>query len=179
MNGDHIVRVGEQSVIDIDLLLELSKQNVVTSSNLIETTNRHTQKISELEVGYNDLINRISHYEQNAKLESEQRRHMCKEVHSRVYALIGTRMRRGKVTLETKKTNSVYTSLFHERIWGALHERFKVAEYQDIRAIDYDDAITFIKNWVPEEGIDALKDEAEDNWSANHPGLSIDEFLGR
>ena len=71
----------------------------------------------------------------------------------------------------------MYGSLFHSRLYSNLNRRFGTSVYAEIRAIDFDEAKSFVDTWSPIDGVEELKREAEENWCCNHPELPLSEFL--
>lgn len=163
--------------VDIDKLIEISRNNAISTGALIETTNMNTRAIKEQGQAIEDLTNRMNLREQNEMLSPSQKKSLKRDVSATVYGTLGLKKSKGKLTSDSKRKRNVYGSLFFARLYSDLNSRFDVSHYEEIRAIDYNDAKDFIRSWVPMGGVEALKREAEDNWSVNHPDVPLNEYL--
>ena len=166
-------------VTDVDKILRISQDNTANITSLIQLMTQIVANTANTDRRVGELENRMHEREQSERLTSAHKKDITDRVHRRVYTLIGTRKKGGKIDPETKKRNKVYSNLFHSRLWGSLKGKFNVNVYDEIRDIDYEDAVDYINRWEPEDGIDALKAEAEENWEDNHPGMSVSTYLGR
>lgn len=162
---------------DIDKLIEISRNNAISTGALIEKTNMNTRAIEEQCQAIADLTDRMNLREQNEMLSPSQKKALKRDVGATVYGTLGLRKSKGKLTSDSKRKRNIYGSLFFARLYSELNNRFDVSHYEEIRAIDYNDAKDFVRSWVPMGGVEALKREAEDNWTANHPDMSLEEYL--
>lgn len=162
---------------DIDKLIEISRNNAISTGALIETTNMNTRAIEEQGQAIADLTDRMNLREQNEMLSPSQKKSLKRDVGSTVYGTLGLKKSKGKLTSDSKRKRNVYGSLFFARLYSELNNRFDVSHYEEIRVIDYNDAKDFVRSWVPMGGVEALKREAEDNWTVNHPDMSLEEYL--
>lgn len=163
--------------VDIDKLIEISRNNAISTGALIETTNKNALAIETHEQAIADLTNRMDLHEQNEMISPAQKKALRREVGATVYGLLGLRKSKGKLDADSKRMRKVYGSLFFARLYSDLNDRFGVSSYEEIRAIDFNDARDSIREWKPMGGVDALKREAEDNWSVNHPDTPLNEYL--
>ena len=162
---------------DIDKLIEISRNNAISTGALIETTNMNTRAIEEQGQAIADLTDRMNLREQNEMLSPSQKKALKRDVGATVYGTLGLKKSKGKLTSDSKRKRNVYGSLFFARLYSELNNRFDVSHYEEIRAIDYNNAKDFVRSWVPMGGVEALKREAEDNWTVNHPDMSLEEYL--
>lgn len=181
-NEDDIMKMGDDDISaygggelsradELKILLEMSRNNLATVSCINSNVTRNTQRIGELERANDER-------KQTERISSDQARVIRKLVNERVYKLMGASKRRGRVAAESKRVANVYSPKFHSALWNSLYEEFKVSEYRDLKAVDYDDAVSFVKTWEPDD-IDELKSDAELSWSAKNPGMSVNEYLGK
>ena len=67
------------------------------------------------------------------------------------------RIRSNKLTKDRyKESDGEFKTLvgrYRRMIWSKLKEQFEVARYSNIRRIDFDDAISFVENFRPEDYI--------------------------
>lgn len=67
------------------------------------------------------------------------------------------RIRSGKLTKDRYKESELefktLVGKYRRMIWSKLKGQFEVAKYSHIRRIDFDDAITFVENFRPEDYI--------------------------
>lgn len=162
---------------DIDKLIEISRNNAISTGALIEKTNMNTRAIEEQGQAIADLTDRMNLREQNEMLSPSQKKALKRDVGATVYGTLGLKKSKGKLTSDSKRKRNVYGSLFFARLYSELNNRFDVSHYEEIRAIDYNDAKDFVRTWVPMGGVDALKREAEENWGVNHPDISLEQYL--
>jgi hypothetical protein len=162
---------------DIDKLIEISRNNAISTGALIETTNMNTRAIEEQGQAIADLTDRMNLREQNEMLSPSQKKALKRDVGATVYGTLGLKKSKGKLTSDSKRKRNVYGTLFFARLYSELNNRFDVSHYEEIRAIDYNDAKDFVRTWVPMGGVDALKREAEENWGVNHPDISLEQYL--
>lgn len=162
---------------DIDKLIEISRNNAMSTGALIERTNMNTRAIEEQGQAIEDLTNRMDLREQNEMLSPSQKRSLKRDVGATVYGILGLKKSKGKLTQDSKGNRNVYGSLFFARLYSELNDRFGVSHYEEIRAIDYNDAKDFVRTWVPMGGVESLKREAEENWGVNHPDVPLNEYL--
>lgn len=173
----HVMGSGNEAD-ELMVLLEMSRNNVISSTNLANAVRQTSQRLDRDEQEIGDLKNRLALHEQSETISSKQARNLGREVNRRVYKLIGASKRNGRVAEESKRVSKVYSPLFHSMLWNALKDKFEVDHHSDIRATQYEEAVNYVRSWEPVDGIDATKREAEGNWEANHPGHSVREFLG-
>jgi len=170
--------IAKPQQVDIDKLLEISMNNALSTGALIETTNKNTLAIEAQGQAIADLTNRMDLREQNELVSPSQKKVLKRDVGTKVYGLLSLKKSKGKLTTDSKKVRNVYGPLFFARLYSDLCDRFDVSHYEEIRAIDYNDAKEFVRAWLPMGGVDALKREAEDNWKVNHPGMTLSGYLG-
>ena len=163
---------------DIDKYLELSKSNTESIANL-------TQSIVGLANGQARMMQDIASISQrmddsdNSRLVTpSQKRILNRCVGHRIYRLLDLKVVCGRLTPECKPRSEVYSKKFYSRLYRELNERFGVSSYEEIKAVDFDDAKDFINTWEPEYGISDLKQDAEESWKMKHPDESLSEFLG-
>lgn len=164
---------------DTAALLEISRNLMASTAALISQTAENTKEIAALKTSNANLAERISYREQSETLSSAQRKTLSRIVNHRIYELLNMKRVNGKLSTESKRIGKVYSPLFYTRIYAHLKVFFDVNEYGDIRAIDFDKAKEMAQNWTPDEGIEELKREAEENWSINNPEIDLNAFLGR
>jgi len=162
---------------DIDKLIEISRNNAISTGALIEKTNMNTRAIEEQGQAIADLTDRMNLREQNEMLSPSQKKALKRDVGATVYGTLGLKKSKGKLTSDSKRKRNVYGTLFFARLYSELNNRFDVSHYEEIRAIDYNDAKDFVRTWVPMGGVEALKREAEENWGVNHPDISLEQYL--
>lgn len=162
---------------DIDKLIEISRNNAISTGALIEKTNMNTRAIEEQGQAIADLTDRMNLREQNEMLSPSQKKALKRDVGATVYGTLGLKKSKGKLTSDSKRKRNVYGTLFFARLYSELNNRFDVSHYEEIKAIDYNDAKDFVRTWVPMGGVDALKREAEENWGVNHPDISLEQYL--
>lgn len=168
---------GDYNSMDLQTLLEISRNSVIVSTNLLNRVDNHSQRIDDNTQKIDALTERMEQREQSELVSPDQKKAIRKAVNRQVYKMLGLRKKRGKLDHESKKVRKIYGGLFYSRIYNDLYERFGVSAYEEIKAIDFDEATAFIVAWVPADGINALKYEAEENWADNHPDVSLREFL--
>lgn len=180
------IDMSDASKVSWETLLEISKNLVVSTTGLISRTVENAEKIAAIETHsaeqdahIDDLTTRIGLREQSEVLSSSQRKTLRRAVNRRVYELLNLKRVNGKLTNESKRISAVYGPLFYTRIYSHLKVYFDVSEYADIKAIDFDEARKIASTWRPDEGIEELRREAEENWTINHDGCDVNEFLGR
>lgn len=173
------------SNVDLDKMLELSRASTINISQLSQHAvvvdkilASHNQQLDDQDQKIDDLVRRMEIREQNECVSSKQRKNIRHAVNDRVYKLMNIRKVRGKLDDHSKRVRKVYGSLLFSRLYGGLFEKFDISSYDEIRATDYDEAMTFIKSWTPDDGMEALRQEAKENWEINNPDCSVNEYLG-
>lgn len=170
---------------DIDMLVEISRNNALSSANLIQQVgllaqqgNENTLAINRNTQEIDDLRNRFTNHEQNETLSDEQRGDVRDAINDRIYKLLGLKKRNGRLTAESRRISNVYSGKFHSAIYRDLYHKFKVTKYSKIRAIDFEEAMRLIENWEPRKGIQDLRVDAEEAWMEKNPGKSLRDYLG-
>jgi hypothetical protein len=173
------------SNVDLDKMLELSRASTINISQLSQHAvvvdkilASHNQQLDDQDQKIDDLVRRMEIREQNECVSSKQRKNIRHAVNEHVYKLMNIRKVRGKLDDRSKRIRKVYGSLLFSRLYDGLYEKFDVNSYDEIRATDYDEAMAFIKSWTPDDGMEALRQEAEENWEVNNPDCSVNEYLG-
>lgn len=162
----------------INTLLEITRNNALSAASLIQHVSNHDQQLNLMTEEIGRLSDRVTQREQDEVINSRQKKALKRAVGSTVYKLLGLRKNKGRLSQEDKAMRNVYGSLFFARLYSELYERFEVETYEDIKAADFADAQAFIKTWEPCEGTSSLRREAEENWKLNHPGQSVNTYLG-
>ena len=70
--------------VDIDKLIEISRNNAISTGALIETTNMNTRAIKEQGQAIEDLTNRMNLREQNEMLSPSQKKSLKRDVSATV-----------------------------------------------------------------------------------------------
>ena len=175
--GSDIAPSYSQQGFDINALLEISRNNAISTSNLIQKVGNHDQMLAEISTAVGKLTDRMDMREQSEFVTPNQKKMIKKAVGKQVYKLLGIRKRNGRVDPDSKRTRNVYGGLFFSKIYTDLNGRFDASTYEEIKAAKFDDAMAFIRSW-PNDNIDDIKREAEENWNLAHPETTVDEYLG-
>lgn len=183
---DNGIMFGGMQTRDLDKLVEISSNNVIATQNLTQQVGINTKRIESHELRLSSgedaiavLTERFEKHEQDEEISSKQAGKIRTAVNRHIGKLLGIKKERNRITLETKKKANVYGPLFYSRIYGDLENRFEVDDYKCIKAVDFQAALDYVRSWTPEDGVEALMREAEDNWRANNPGQSLESYLGK
>ena len=181
---DNSIMLGGAYPLDLDKLVEISGNNVIATQNLTQQVGRNTQRIESLETRFEsrddtiaELAERLEKHEREEELSSKQAGKIRKRINEHIGRMLGIKKERNRITFGTKKKSNVYGPLFRSRIYTDLMHHFEVDDYKDIKAVNFQDALEYIRTWTPEGGVETLMREAEDNWRANNPGQSLEEYL--
>jgi len=164
---------------NIDALLEISRNNAISTTNLIHQVGEQNVKLDAISNMVTDLAGWKERREQEEMLSPKQAKAIHRRVNRRVYNLLGLKRENGKLTEESKRMRKVYGGLYFSRLWAYIKDEFDVEEYAEIPAIHFSDAKDKIDSWEPADGFEALNREAEENWNVNHPDTPVNEYLGR
>lgn len=161
----------------LDKLVELSRNQLMSTENLRNEVKGQSQKLDDM-IGIVDGLERWKDEQvKNAIVSPDDAEHIRKEIGIRVYKVLGLGRRGSKLTNEDMRKRNVYASPFFRAIHNDLKSKFRVGGYKYVRVCDYDKCLDFVDTWYPED-FDELMADGEANWEANHPGMSVKEYLG-
>lgn len=127
----------------------------------IDRIEQSNQKIKQLEQENAALKTELANYK---TLDPTQKTAIQKAVHERVYSLLDIPLDRDEREDSEHDQVNAYASLFHQRCYSEVSNLGHLARpYEKTLSKDFDAAIADIKTWTPEQGIDSLKQEAEQN----------------
>lgn len=171
--------------VDLETLLEISKNNVLALSGVVQTVSQHSQvilqhgqQINEMSEDIDMLKNDNERRKQNEMVTPSQAEILHRAVGTRVYKLLGIKSPRNKLTMEEVKVRNVYSDILFDGIYGDIKTHFAVSTYREIKSVKYEEAYSFISTWEPKDGLETLKRQAEKNWTAAHPETSLSSYLG-
>lgn len=162
---------------NLDKLIEISRNNAISTNNLIQQVGNHTQQLGVINDALLDLATRMKEREENELVSPRQADVIKKHINGRVAKVLGLRKSDGKYTKESKAASVVYSPLFHTKLYRFLYDHFEVSSHKEIRATDFNKAIEMIDTWTP-LNLEELKNDAEENWEIRHPGKSAKAYLG-
>lgn len=150
MNGGN---VWDGKDFDIQQLMNICGQNMITVNNLSQQMGLVANKVDSLDKCMTTLVDRVDGIELRSEIDSDQEERLRETVNKRVYEILHYD------PLEIAK----YSRRFFSRCWSdAKRDAGVAASYKATKKENYQRAIDYIEAWLPREGCAALKDKIDE-----------------
>lgn len=131
--------------------------------DLVSISIQSEKKIDAIGTKVNSVEKRMDDFENNSELTTQQRNSVRRAVNKQVYSLLQLPERKCDWSKADKITAEKYSRLFHQRCYSEVAKRGHLAQpYGTTIAQNFIQAINDIEAWVPSQGIDGLKLEADE-----------------
>lgn len=159
MNGGNI---WDGKDFDMQQLMNLCGQNMITVNNLSRQMGLVANKVDSLDKCMTKLVDRVDGIELRSEIDSDQEERLRKTVKKRVYEILHYD------PLEIAK----YSRRFFSRCWSdAKRDAGVAASYKATKKENYQRAIDYIEAWFPREGCAAFKDKIDEAAKAKRKAL--------
>lgn len=159
MNGGNI---WDGKDFDMQQLMNLCGQNMITVNNLSRQMGLVANKVDSLDKCMTKLVDRVDGIELRSEIDSDQEERLRKTVNKRVYEILHYD------PLEIAK----YSRRFFSRCWSdAKRDAGVAASYKATKKENYQRAIDYIEAWFPREGCAAFKDKIDEAAKARRKAL--------
>lgn len=159
MNGGNI---WDGKNFDMQQLMNLCGQNMMTVNNLSRQMGLVANKVDSLDKCMTMLVDRVDGIELRSEIDSDQEERLRKTVNKRVYEILHYD------PLEIAK----YSRRFFSRCWSdAKRDAGVAASYKATKKENYQRAIDYIKAWFPREGCADFKDKIDEAAKAKRTAL--------
>lgn len=160
MNGGNI---WDGKDFDMQQLMNLCGQNMMTVNNLSRQMGLVANKVDSLDKCMTMLVDRVDGIELRSEIDSDQEERLRKTVNKRVYEILHYD------PLEIAK----YSRRFFSRCWSdAKRDAGVAASYKATKKENYQRAIDYIEAWFPREGCAAFKDKIDEAAKAKRKALN-------
>ena len=150
MNGGNI---WDGKDFDMQQLMNLCGQNMMTVNNLSRQMGLVANKVDSLDKCMTMLVDRVDGIELRSEIDSDQEERLRETVNKRVYEILHYD------PLEIAK----YSRRFFSRCWSdAKRDAGVAASYKATKKENYQRAIDYIEAWFPREGCAAFKDKIDE-----------------
>lgn len=112
-----------------------NKVNVLTEREQLKAAMRITIENDEK---INEIDQRLAKVENNTRIDAFQQNVIKKQIGSRVYKVY-----------EDYNPNAIGKNLLFPKIHRNFRDAFAIPTYRDLRKIDFDEALSWIKSWRP------------------------------
>lgn len=159
MNGGNI---WDGKDFDMQQLMNLCGQNMMTVNNLSRQMGLVANKVDSLDKCMTMLVDRVDGIELRSEIDSDQEERLRETVNKRVYEILHYD------PLEIAK----YSRRFFSRCWSdAKRDAGVAASYKATKKENYQRAIDYIEAWFPREGCTAFKDKIDEAAKAKRKAL--------
>lgn len=159
MNGGNI---WDGKDFDMQQLMNLCGQNMMTVNNLSRQMGLVANKVDSLDKCMTMLVDRVDGIELRSEIDSDQEERLRETVNKRVYEILHYD------PLEIVK----YSRRFFSRCWSdAKRDAGVAASYKATKKENYQRAIDYIEAWFPREGCAAFKDKIDEAAKAKRKAL--------
>lgn len=159
MNGGNI---WDGKNFDMQQLMNLCGQNMMTVNNLSRQMGLVANKVDSLDKCMTMLVDRVDGIELRSEIDSDQEERLRKTVNKRVYEILHYD------PLEIAK----YSRRFFSRCWSdAKRDAGVAASYKATKKENYQRAIDYIEAWFPREGCADFKDKIDEAAKAKRTAL--------
>lgn len=159
MNGGNI---WDGKDFDMQQLMNLCGQNMMTVNNLSRQMGLVANKVDSLDKCMTMLVDRVDGIELRSEIDSDQEERLRETVNKRVYEILHYD------PLEIAK----YSRRFFSRCWSdAKIDAGVAASYKATKKENYQRAIDYIEAWFPREGCAAFKDKIDEAAKAKRKAL--------
>lgn len=159
MNGGNI---WDGKDFDMQQLMNLCGQNMITVNNLSRQMGLVANKVDSLDKCMTMLVDRVDGIELRSEIDSDQEERLRETVNKRVYEILHYD------PLEIAK----YSRRFFSRCWSdAKRDAGVAASYKATKKENYQRAIDYIEAWFPREGCAAFKDKIDEAAKAKRKAL--------
>lgn len=150
MNGGNI---WDGKDFDMQQLMNLCGQNMITVNNLSRQMGLVANKVDSLDKCMTMLVDRVDAIELRSEIDSDQEERIRKTVNKRVYEILHYD------PFEIAR----YSRRFFSRCWSdAKRDAGVAASYKATKKENYQRAIDYIEAWLPREGCAAFKDKIDE-----------------
>lgn len=150
MNGGNI---WDGKDFDMQQLMNLCGQNMMTVNNLSRQMGLVANKVDSLDKCMTMLVDRVDGIELRSEIDSDQEERIRKTVNKRVYEILHYD------PFEIAR----YSRRFFSRCWSdAKRDAGVAASYKATKKENYQRAIDYIEAWLPREGCAAFKDKIDE-----------------
>lgn len=137
--------------------------------DLISINMETAKKVDNMDSRISSIEKRTEHLENDVQLTTQQRNTVRKAVHNQVLKILQLPERKNEWKVEHYILSQKYSSIFHARCYVEVASLGHLAKpYSDTTQRNFIDAIKDIEAWIPRNGIDGLKEEADKNRVARH-----------
>lgn len=132
------------------------------------------KKVDNMDSRISSIEKRTKHLEDDVQLTTQQRNTVRKAVHNQVLKVLGLPDKKSEWDAEDYVVSEKYSSIFHARCYVEVSSMGHLAKpYGDTTQQNFVPAIKDIEAWVPKNGIDGLKTEADKNRMARRTVYSF------
>ena len=127
------------------------------------------KKVDNMDGRISSIEKRTERLENDVQLTTQQRNTVRKAVHAQVLKILELPEKKSEWKPSHYIVSNKYSSIFHARCYVEVSSLGHLAKpYGDTTQKDFVDAIKDIEAWIPRNGIDGLKEEADMNREARH-----------
>lgn len=132
--------------------------------DLISINMETAKKVDNMDTRISSIEKRTEHLENDVQLTTQQRNTIRRAVHNQVLKVLELPERKSEWKAEHYILSQKYSSIFHARCYVEVASLGHLAKpYGDTTQRNFIDAIKDIEAWIPKNGIDGLKEEADKN----------------
>lgn len=132
--------------------------------DLISINMETAKKVDNMDTRISSIEKRTEHLENDVQLTTQQRNTIRRAVHNQVLKVLELPERKSEWKTEHYILSQKYSSIFHARCYVEVASLGHLAKpYGDTTQRNFIDAIKDIEAWIPKNGIDGLKEEADKN----------------
>lgn len=136
-------------------------------SQLIEIQMDTSKDVKLIDTKVNKIEKRVADIENNYEITTQQRTTIRKTVTKQVYKLLGLPEDKRVMTLEDRVIMQKYSQMFHQRCYAEVARKGHLGSpYGTTTSQNFIPAIKDIEAWIPSNGIEGLKAEADMNRKA-------------
>lgn len=139
----------------------------VMMRELISINMDTAKKVDGMDNRISNIEKRTQRLEDDIQLTTQQRNAVRKAVHNQVLKILELPEKKSEWELDHYILSQKYSSIFHARCYVEVASLGHLAKpYGDTTQRNFVDAIKDIEAWIPRNGIDGLKAEADMNRKA-------------
>lgn len=139
----------------------------VMMRELISINMDTAKKVDGMDNRISNIEKRTQRLEDDIQLTTQQRNAVRKAVHNQVLKILELPEKKSEWKLDHYILSQKYSSIFHARCYVEVASLGHLAKpYGDTTQRNFVDAIKDIEAWIPRNGIDGLKAEADMNRKA-------------
>ena len=137
--------------------------------DLISINMDTVKKVDNMDGRISNIEKRTERLENDVQLTTQQRNTVRKAVHKQVIKVLELPDKKSEWKASHYVLSQKYSSIFHARCYVEVASLGHLAKpYGDTTQRNFVDAIKDIEAWIPRNGIDGLKEEADKNRIARH-----------